>query len=38
MANKTLLAGHMPFVVTDALEGWPAMDRWRDLDYLKKKV
>ena len=36
--NKTLLSGHWPYVITDAMKGWDAMDKWNDgdgLDYLE---
>jgi len=28
IANKTLLSGHWPYVVTDAMDEWPAMKEW----------
>ena len=32
--NKTLLSGHWPYVITDAMDGWAAMDKWNDGDSL----
>lgn len=37
-ANETLLSGHLPFVVTDAMDGWAANAKWQNLDYLVKRV
>ena len=33
--NKTLLSGHWPYVITDAMKGWAAMEKWNDGDELE---
>ena len=37
-ANATLMSGHWPYVLTGEVDKWPAMDKWKDLDYLKRKI
>jgi len=34
MNSPRFLTGHYPFIVTDVLNKWPAMQRWHSLDYL----
>ena len=36
--NATLQSGHWPYIVTDAMEAWPAMSKWQDLEYLRSIV
>jgi hypothetical protein len=36
--SEELLAGHWPYVLTGFLDEWPAMEKWKDLDYLQTKM
>jgi len=37
-ANSTLMSGHWPYVLTGEVDKWPAMDKWKDLNYLLRKI
>ena len=38
LLDKQLLTGNYPFVITDAMVDWPALNKWRSLDYLDRIV
>ena len=33
--NATLLSGHWPYIISDAMKGWEAMEKWNDGDELQ---
>ncbi len=37
-ANSTLMSGHWPYVLTGEADKWPAMEKWKDLNYLLRKI
>jgi hypothetical protein len=36
--NASLSSGHYPYIVVGAMDDWPAMNKWKDLDHVQTRV